>query len=581
MTVGRAKNSDALLFLLFASVTSFLVALLIHDAFLEHGRIGILRFWILNLTIVGLLFSQSQFSNLKATKSLELILVIELALFAFSDAALFQWRGDGNVPGYDSQLDMGATLVTYEGKWPDALGAGAIPQLESVYLYPILHILTLVLRDILGSSLTFSALLIPPVLVFCTMIIAYLLTRTIFRDPRVSVASALAFMFSMTFFTGGFVRQPLGVFFLLISLWLSVALVFRESGRSHIFVLAIICPTIALTHHFSAFAGFALLCSIAVVRFILRERNRIGIGIVSKIKPDFYSGLILIVAWLLLSITLDIGPLSVILQSWNSVENTGIAKIAHVTIATEVYLSLLGNAILVLLACAAVILLYIRSRESRLRALCIAALWWSAFLVGGIFLLNRIGLGPIGLARALLYSWILLLPLTFAAIYRILDRKRRNAVVAASLLFLVSFASLGMLSIPEYYYDNDSKPYYNAGDFSIYLSQEDFAVLSIPVLQGRIIGDQGIKELLAGYWRVDVDVDLNVYRGNTTSLLDANWFIVRSENFLVVYDRSEIVSENITKLSLDYFALLKNGPMCNVVYDNSEVWVFQVNKGSS
>ena len=110
----------------------------------------------------------------------------------------------------------------------------------------------------------------------------------------------------------------------------------------------------------------------------------------------------------------------------------------------------------------------------------------------------------------------------------------------------------------------------------MYLPNEDFALTTFPTLQGRIVADQAMQELLAGNWRVDVDVNLSAFQANLAVLNTTDWFIVRSEDFHVVYDRSAPPGQNTGNISKSSFDSLTMNPTLSVVYSNGGVWLFSI-----
>jgi len=489
----------------------------------------------------------------------------------------------GVVPGYDSQLDMGASYLTLRWPWPNALYETNMPSLGYVYSYPILHVLVILAAEISGLSLTSIALILPPVLVAVTVVVEYLIVVTISPDSRVALLSTIAFTFVLGLISSAYNRQTIGVLFLVFALWIGLGFARSRSSNRMAIPFALLVPILGLSHSFCAFASIALLLSLAILWIMLPPSGTHSVATRSSERlrhvPLLCSGFVLLIIWFLLLVFVDISPLSAILQSLSAAQTEGFAKAAHTLIPWQTYVTLLGNGLLILFTIVTALFGLYKNAIRFMKSVILLASFWSLALVSGIFLLNRIGSAPLTLPRIFLFTWILLVPLLLLSVGRMTTKRHPSTSKMVGLAVVLTFVVLGLLGVPQYYYDKTATPDYSSGEFNYFLNTQDYHLTSLSPLHGKIIGDQGMQELLAGYWQVDVEVNVRAFGGDDQPLRQSDWFIVRSEDFRLVWSRAAPISErneSIGNMTTEYFNYLATSPTLEVVYDSGNVWVFKV-----
>jgi len=562
----------------------FLTSLLLSFGYVSQGRPGTIVFWSLTIAIVLSLLTEMHSSPLPSSKSFQILVLVQVVYLCLTLNSLYQWRGMGNVPGYDTQLDMGATFITRDFVWPTAVHSTYVSQFRSVYCYPILHILALAVSEIDGASLVSSALFLPSMIVSFTVLGLYAFARTFTHDARVALQSSLTFVFVMGVVSCDFVRQTAGIFFLVLSLWMATCVLTRKNAGKMSVSFLFVAVAFGLSHSFSAFAGIILLFSLALLFFLLKRHPLSGkfsyYPEATRVVAVLAMALLLVLVWLLLVVRLDISPLSTVLQYFLVASQEGFAKSGSSSIPWDVYASYLGNGILLLVANIGAFCALRKIGSTLAAAVTLLGCGWSFALVGGIFLLNRGGEVPISLVRALLFSWVVMIPVSLYSFRILLQRKGRAVRLLLPFFFVLTFAVLGILYIPTYIYDQRATPDYSSGDVDLFLTPEDFALATSFTLNGSIVGDQGMQELLAGYWGSDVKVSLAAFQGDTSVLRQYDWLVVRAEDFRIVWDRSaprgSPLSEVLGHMPKEFFVYLAETTPYDVVYDSGSLWVFAV-----
>lgn len=225
-----------------------------------------LLFWIPVIGMLTILFYQIFYF-----KGKEYLILTEIFLFYLCLHLIYQ-IGFYGLGSTDSYLDY-AFFKTILATSHFSLGG-------EISGWPILHILAseLFIFTNSGSSIQIAKFL-PSFISSIIILPIYVLANSLYKNKKVSLLTCLIFGTIPQFvqFEGYFVREILGVFFMVLLFYIVYSYKKNPQNRSFLILFFLIFPTLILSHHFSSFLFMIILIIFLVmnqiVEFIYKPEN--------------------------------------------------------------------------------------------------------------------------------------------------------------------------------------------------------------------------------------------------------------------------------------------------------------------
>jgi hypothetical protein len=257
-------NSKVSIVGIFFAATALLVFYLLSVRW--HIYLSVTPFWLAIALMLGTIVYQCL--KIELSPSYVKVVLLEIAVTCFVFHLIYQIPYYG-LNGYDPYVDM----VSAKGILSSGFVMGDLKYINEVLYFPMIHIFGTMLSLITGIDLFSVAKWFPSLLDVALIPLLYLLVRSIFKEEKVALLSALLFacLQNHTSFSSAFIRET-------IALVLAVCCVYLYFSAKHSphpatnYALSILCLVgTVIAHHLTSFMLLVFLST----HFLLTKASKI------------------------------------------------------------------------------------------------------------------------------------------------------------------------------------------------------------------------------------------------------------------------------------------------------------------
>jgi hypothetical protein len=539
-------------------------------------KIDIIYFWIA-IVIQGILV-YLQISLVEKDQINERLVLFEISLIAIGINLVYIATHNG-LYGHDPHWDLAVTENIINYGWP--LTENIMEKIRSLSEWPILHISTIMIKEITNSDIMQIARYLPIVFSTLSLIYFYSISIKCYCDKKTALLASFIFAVLCwhTAYHSKYIRETLAFMFFYAILYIILN---RQNFQFKI-VLIIFTIALAFTHHLTSLMLILFLAIVAVLKIVISYI--IESQLFKKYKKEFYvnkllmttRGTLIFIITCIISYWLYVGDFTF-----------NFLKIAHDDLLMGIYgtysinsyaisgsirmiSGFYGNVLFMLLFIVILLLRILRNKkENNLHDV--------IFMVYGaiIIFISYISasLVPrIEYSRFIIFGFALLL-ISFA-----------NIAIRSNMFYRIIFFVFFIFQIfliNPYMYNHNYQPEYEHGNYREYYSAEEYKAvdwfMKNVTKPNRVAGDWTVYEIL-GSKQINVDYTskeiTDIFEGYLKNIKNFDWLVLREEDF----HSARINQARITaskQVSEDTYNSIEENDNLQKVYINAEITYYQI-----
>ena len=540
-------------------------------------NVNIELFWATVIVLIIALFYQ--IIKFDGTLVSEMILLFEVVILAMGLLLLYAMPHTG-LFSHDPHWDYSVVKAISEYGWPLPSVAPIIERTRNLSEWPLLHILTIMISEIIRIDSKVAAKYLPVIITSLTTIFFYLIIKNLYKDVVAALMGALVFcsLFWHAFFHSLFIRETMAfMFFIMIIYILSKS---QDLSTKIIFIISIIA--VVFSHHLTCLILILFSFILIIVKYLINKL--INKNVFIKYQEDFKANRLMqssntsfvFIATCILSYWVYISGFTFkvleILYNDLLYSSYGSYSLNHYFASSaRMMFGSYGNILFIIFVFISILYSIIKGRDNKSITDIIFLLWGG--LIVTISYISTYLMPRIEFSRFILFGYPFLLISSIAAIV-----KFKNQIKYTYVLFVV----FQLVLIPPYLYNNSFTPEYEYGRYREYFLPEEYIAAAwfknnVP-LKNKVVGDWTAFELFGSQqFNVyhDTENAVQIFKGNLENPGKYNWLILRSEDF----NSARVGKPRATNpvvVSEETFGKFNKDWRIAKVYDNKEIINFKI-----